>query len=149
MAYQRGRELYIQVGNTANPIAYTSVGGLTSKTFSLSNEYVDGTNSDSPPGVAGAADDTPRAREHVEGAGMQSRTVSGNGVFTDTTVAATIRELHDSGKLRSFRVNLPGTGTYTGLFLITQFDYTGEHVGKLDYSMTLESSGSVTFTAAP
>jgi len=39
-------------------------------------------------------------------------------------------------------------GTYAGTFQITSLEYGGEFNGEVTYSITLESSGAVSFASA-
>ena len=39
-------------------------------------------------------------------------------------------------------------GIYAGQFMIASLEYAGEYNGEVTYSITLESSGDITFTSA-
>ena len=43
---------------------------------------------------------------------------------------------------------IPDLGTYAGSFQITSLEYAGEFNGEATYSITAESSGAITFSAA-
>jgi TP901-1 family phage major tail protein len=48
----------------------------------------------------------------------------------------------------NFTVTVPDFGTYAGAFRISSLEFGGESEGGVTYSLSLESSGAVTFTAA-
>jgi len=48
----------------------------------------------------------------------------------------------------NFHVVVPDFGTYAGAFRITSLEFGGETEGGVTYSLSLESTGAVTFTAA-
>ena len=135
-----------------------TVGGLRSTGITFNDEMVDVTNKDSK-GI----------REVLAGAGVQSVTISGSGIFTD---ALSENDVIDAGQkqgnttdgstgqtaaFRPFKVIIPGLGAFTntnvsgranGGFMITSLEYAGEYNGEVTYSLTLESTGYVTFTTA-
>ncbi|MBN9010811.1 MAG: phage tail protein, partial [Rhizobiales bacterium] len=75
MAQQKGRLLLIKMGNGADPEVFTSVCGLRSRSFSLSNNEVDTTVPDcDDPGAVVQKSSTP---------GIQDRTFQGAGLFTN------------------------------------------------------------------
>ena len=43
---------------------------------------------------------------------------------------------------------IPDLGTYAGSFMIASLEFSGEYNGEVTYSITLESSGSITFSSA-
>ena len=43
---------------------------------------------------------------------------------------------------------VPDFGTFEGPFDITSIEYSGEYNGEAQYSMSFESAGQITFTAA-
>lgn len=48
----------------------------------------------------------------------------------------------------SFQVIVPDFGTFEGSFHVDSIEYSGEMEGGVAYSVSLSSSGAVTFTAA-
>lgn len=137
MAAQKGSALLLKVGDGGSPETFTTVGGLRSTSISLNDEAVDVSNKDSS-----------NNRELLANGGIQSLSVSGSGVFTDAASEATIRTNFGGSSFSNYQVVLPDFGTYEGAFMIASLEYSGEYNGEVTYSVTLESSGSVTFTAA-
>ncbi len=141
MAAQKGSALLLKIGADASAAAasdtYTTVGGLRSTSITLNQESVDITNKDSA-----------NARELLGDAGVESVSISGSGVFTDAASEGTLRTAFGGANIPNFEVIIPDLGTYQGKFHIASLEYGGEYNGEVTYSVTLESSGSVSFTAA-
>ena len=78
---------------------------------------------------------------------MQSFTTSGSGVFVDGSTFTNVEGLARSKALLKCHVVVPDYGTYDADFQITSLEFSGEHNGEVTYSISLESSGAVTFTA--
>ena len=141
MAAQKGRDLLVRIGTTAADAAtdtYTVIGGMRTNGLVRNKEVVDVSNKSS----AGI-------REQLVGAGQKSMTISGSGVFTDSTTDTTISTAFDSDTAYNFQFEIPSFGTWTGKFDVTSLEYTGENLGAVEFNLTLESVGAVVFTAAP
>lgn len=137
MAAQKGLELTIAVGNGASPETYTSdLAGIRNVTISFNQGTAEITS----------ADDTSRFRQLLAGAAVKSMTVTGDGVFTDSTVDATLRtQAFATDAFKNYQLTVPDFGTFTGAFTITSLEYAGAHDGEVTYSITLESAGDITF----
>ena len=109
MAAQKGLDLLLKINTTGS--TYVTVGGLRSTSITMNEESVDATNKDS----AGQ-------RTLLAGGGVQSVSVSGSGVFTDSTSEVLMSS-----------------------FQITSLEYAGEYNGEATYSVSLESAGAITF----
>lgn len=134
MAAQIGSALLIKSGDGASPEVFTTIAGLRTKSISINGQEVDITNSDS----------SGKMRELLAGAGVQSVSISGSGVFLDGTPDQTLLDRVLAATLHNYEVTIPDFNTLTGLFLLTQLDYEGEHDGEVTYSMSLESGGVIT-----
>ncbi len=53
-----------------------------------------------------------------------------------------------AGSIKTWQVIIPAFGTYEGDYLITSVEFAGEHNGEATYTINLESSGAIVFTAA-
>lgn len=137
MAAQKGSSLLIKIGDGGSPEAFTTVGGLRSTSISLNDEAVDVTTMDSS-----------NNRELLANGGIQTISISGSGVFTDAASESTLRTAFGASSFSNYQVIVPDFGTYEGAFMIASLEYAGEYNGEVTYSVTLESSGSVSFTAA-
>ena len=134
MAAQRGKALLLKIDISGT---MTTVGGMRSTSMTLNDEAVDITNKDSG-----------SFRELLPAGGIQSMSITASGVFTDSTAETTLRAAYGTSTFKSYNVIVPDLGTYAGTFMIASLEYAGEYNGEATYSVTLESSGSITFTAA-
>ena len=134
MAAQKGSAVLIKIAVSGSQ---TTVGGLRSSSITLNDEMVDITNKDSS-----------NNRTLLPQGGIQSMSISGSGVFTDATSETQLRTNFGGATLSSMSFVIPDLGTYAGSFQITSLEYAGEFNGEATYSLTAESSGAITFTAA-
>ena len=149
MAAQKGSALLLKIGNSGSPESFTTVGGLRSTAITLNDEAVDITNKDSL-----------GHRSLLAGAGVNSVSLSGSGVFTDAASEVLVRTRYyaqqnssdgssaQTAAFTNFQVIVPDLGTFAGAFMIASLEYTGEFNGEVTYSVTLESAGYTSFTAA-
>ena len=135
MAAQKGAALLLKINTTSS--TYVTIGGLRSTSITLNDEAVDVTNKDSSGNRTLLAD-----------GGVFSLSVSGSGVFTDTAAEETLRATMNASTFKNFQVIVPDFGTYQGAFMVASLEYAGEFNGEVTYSVTLESSGAITFTSA-
>ncbi len=134
MSAQKGISMLLRTGTVLSP---TTVAGLKGTTLSLNNEMVDVTNKDS----AGY-------RTLLAQAGTQSLTISANGTAESATGFETLQGYAFANSINTMNVIFGDGDTIEGSFQITKFEIAGEHNGAQTYSITLESSGAWTFTAA-
>jgi TP901-1 family phage major tail protein len=134
MAAQKGSSLLVKIGDGGSPEAFTTVGGLRSTSISLNDEAVDVTTMDSS-----------NQRELLANGGIQTISISGSGVFTDAASETTLRGKFGTSTFSNFQIIIPDFGTYTGAFMVASLEYSGEYNGEVTYSVTLESSGAITF----
>lgn len=139
MAKQLGRALLVKIDDGAG--TKNNLCGLNSKSLTLNNSSIDVTTPDcaSPEGALWT--------ETL--AGLKNVSVSGDGFFEDSTAEArmnTVAMANDNST--SFEIVVPDFGTYAGTFRIASLEFGGETEGGVTYSLSLESSGAVTFTAA-
>jgi len=146
MAAQKGLDVLMKIDISGTK---TTIGGLRSTSITLNDESVDITNKDSL-----------GTRTLLAGAGVNSLSVSGSGVFTDAASEVAVRTAFQAQQntsdgssaqtaaFESFQFIMPNLGTYTGDFQITSLEYAGEYNGEATYSMSFESAGYITFAAA-
>jgi TP901-1 family phage major tail protein len=146
MAAQKGLDVLMKIDISGTK---TTIGGLRSTSITLNDESVDITNKDSL-----------GTRTLLAGAGVNSLSVSGSGVFTDSAAEVAVRTAFaaqqntsdgssaQTAAFESFEFIIPNLGTYTGAFQITSLEYAGEYNGEATYSMSFESAGYITFAAA-
>lgn len=134
MAAQRGGALLLKMDISGT---MTTIGGLRSTSITINDEAVDITNKDSG-----------SSRTLLPSGGILSMTVSASGVFTDATSETTLRSKVHQSSFESYNIIIPDLGTYAGSFMIASLEYAGEYNGEVTYSITLESSGAISFSAA-
>tara|TARA_A100001015_G_scaffold316136_1_gene429658 strand:+ start:1585 stop:1989 length:405 start_codon:yes stop_codon:yes gene_type:complete len=134
MAAQRGGALLLKMDISGT---MTTIGGLRSTSITINDEAVDITNKDSG-----------SSRTLLPSGGILSMSVSASGVFTDATSETTLRSKVHQSSFESYNIIIPDLGTYAGSFMIASLEYAGEYNGEVTYSITLESSGAISFSAA-
>ena len=132
MAAQKGAALLLKINTTGT--TYVTVGGLRSTSITLNDEAVDVTNKDSSGNRTLLAD-----------GGVFSMSISGSGVFTDSAAEEAMRAAMNAATFKNFQVIIPDFGTYTGAFMVASLEYAGEFNGEVTYSVSLESSGAITY----
>ena len=135
MAAQKGAALLHKITTTGS--TYVTVCGIRSTSLTHNDEAVDVTNKDSSGNRTLLAD-----------GGIHSISVSGSGVFTDAASETTLKDAMNASTFKNFQVIIPDFGTYQGAFMVASLEYAGEYNGEVTYSVTLESSGAITFTSA-
>lgn len=146
MAAQKGLDMLLKMDISGTQ---TTVGGLRSTSITMNDEAVDVTNKDSL-----------GTRTLLAGAGVNSISISGSGVFTDSACEVAVRAAFNlqqnttdgttgqTPAFETFQFVIPDLGTYTGTFMIASIEYSGEFNGEVTYSMSFESAGYITFVAA-
>jgi len=134
MAAQKGSALLMKIGDGASPEAFTTIGGMRSTSLTMNDEMVDVTNKDSS-----------NARTILAQGGVNSISVAGSGVFTDSASETTLKGKFNVSALTNYQFLVPDFGTFTGAFMLTTLEYGGEYNGEVTYSFTFESSGTITF----
>ena len=136
MAAQKGLELLLKIDISST---YTTIGGIRNARVSLN----DGSTVD-----VTSIDDTDRMRQLLAGAGVRSISISGDGVFKDDAAIEALRTEWAAGTHPSMQAILPDWGTIEGPFQITSLEVSGAHDGEVTFSVSLESAGDWTWTAA-
>lgn len=139
MSQQIGRLLLIQIGDGASPEIFSSLCGITTRSFNMSANEVDTTIPDcNNPG------NTPQKTAEP---GIKSRTFSGSGKFVKGAISTAFMEhVNDATKFNA-KVIVPGLGTYTGAWFVSEFEFSGEMEGNMDFSATFVAGGQLAFTA--
>lgn len=139
MAKQLGRALLVKIDDGTG--TKNNLCGLNSKSLTINNSSIDVTTPDCT---------TPEGALYTETlAGLKNVSVSGDGFFEDSTAEArmnTVAMAADNST--TFEIVVPSFGTYSGTFRLTSLEFGGETEGGVTYSLSLESSGAVTFAAA-
>lgn len=136
MAAQKGREFLLQIGDGGSPATFSNLGGFRTNAFRMNNEEVDITNKDSN-----------GFRELLEGAGVQSVSITGAGVFTDSAAQSRAWDNARNKTFDDYAMVIKGLGRVEGRFQLSSFEFGGEHNAEETFTITLSSSGQTNFIA--
>lgn len=137
MTAQNGASVVVSVKNASN--TYEALAGMRNRSIRLNSEAVDVTNADS----------TGRFREILDTAGVQSVTISGDGVTKDAASDGTLINMQISGDVRDCKFLVPNVGTFEGPFKCTSYETGAAFNKEVTFSATFESAGVITFTSIP
>jgi len=143
MAAQKGSAFLLKDNSTGSPV---TLGGMRSTSMSVNGETVDVTTKESGTFDATAGNDIGRVL--LGNAGIRSMSISASGVFTDSASENTTRTTAFSGDIVNYDLIFADTSSAKGAFIITSYERAGEYNGEETYSLTLESSGTITYTNA-
>ncbi len=136
MSAQKGKDLLLKVDSDGAG-TFITVAGLRARTLAFNAATVDITNTES----AG------EWRELLAGAGIKTARISGNGVFKDAPSDETVRGYFFAGEQANWQVIVPDFGTIEGPFQVTTLEYAGQHDGEMNFELSLESAGQLSFMA--
>jgi len=141
MAKQTGREMLVKIRTAIGPDVYSTLCGLTAKTITINSDEVDVTTADcAAPGGALWTEVL---------SGVKRVSVSGNGFFENSAAEGALNTLAMAVDASGvFQLIMPAFGTFAGTFHLSSVEYGGDQSGGVTYSMSLASSGAVTFVAA-
>lgn len=134
MTKYAGRSLILKLGTGG---AGGVVAGLTNLTFTQNNESVDVTDKDSN-----------GWRDLLEGAGTKSISISGDGIASNAATYETLKGYAQANSHNIFQITCDDTDLFEGTFMITSFSETGGVSGAQTFSLSMESTGAITFTNA-
>ena len=137
MAAQKGRDLLLKMGDGGGTEVFTTIAGCRTTSMSLSNNPVDVSTKDS----AGV-------QEMLADAGVQSMTISIDGLFTDSAYEETFRAAAFARTAHNFQLVFDNGDDYVASFVIQDYSRSGGHDDAEAFSATLVRSGAGTYTAA-
>ena len=135
MTAQKGKDLLIKLDSDGLG-TFTTVAGLRAKSLAFNTETIDITDQESQG----------QWRELLA-CGAKTARISGSGIFKDQNSDDLVRDYFFNGTIRDWQITIPDYGTIEGPFQISGFEYAGAHNNELSFELTLESAGSLTFTA--
>ena len=142
MAAGKGSSFLLKDNSTGTP---ATIGGLRSTSMTINGEAVDITSKDSNAFISSGND---KARDLLQGGGVRSMTISASGVFTDSSTENILRGFAFDGAIQNYDLVFSDGSKISGAFLITSYERAGEFNGEETYSVTLESSNTITYTNA-
>lgn len=137
MTAKKGRAFLIKIGDGEAIEAFTNFAGMTAKSLKINNERIDVTTPDAvaPEGVLWASSLS----------GAKSVSLSGDGkLVKDASEARLLALAMQDEAEANFEIVIPNAGTFTGAFSIS-VELSGD--GSIDFTMSMESTGPVTFAA--
>lgn len=136
MVAQKGKDLLIKLDLSGSG-EFETVAGLRATRISFNAETVDVTTLDSSGGW----------RELLTGAGVRSATISGSGIFKDSSTDERARQVFFEGEAPAWQVIIPDFGIVEGAFQLTTIEYSGDYNGEATYELSMASAGALAFTA--
>lgn len=134
-----GKDFLLKLGasNGTGLAPYVTIGGMRSNSLKINTAGIDVTNKSNAPW-----------QTLIEG-GIKSMAVDGDGVWNNDTAlqAVLAAALSTTGTILNFQIVCADGDTFTGKFQIQSFDRTGPHDKEETFSISLASSGAITFTA--
>jgi predicted secreted protein len=135
----KGRTMVLQIGSTADPAtaSFTTVGGVRAKGHAGSVEPIDISDGDDDEWV-----------KLLEG-GARSLTLNVSGLVSNNASYETMRQKFQAGAIWAFQLAGIGDGdAIKGKFLIASLEENGEHNGAQQFTASLSSADTPTFTDA-
>jgi len=141
MPQQLGRLLLIQIGNGEDPgpETFTNLCGLKTRSFSLSANQID----TSIPSCTNPGDEVIKTSRP----GMVDRTFTGSGAFVSSVVMSAFMEKVINAEVFNAKIIVPGVGTFSGPFFVTDFEASGDMENNMEFSATFVPGDAVTFVA--
>jgi TP901-1 family phage major tail protein len=132
-----GSPIVIDVDGTGTAVEFfRTLGGLRSSSFSFEGEAIDVT-----------AQDDSQWRAILDQAGIRAVSISGDGVFKDEFTFKKARTIALAQTLKNWQVVVNTSGDYwSGCFKLTSMEQSGEYNAESTYSLSLESSGAISYT---
>jgi len=142
MAAGKGSSFLLKDNSTGTP---ATMGGLRSTSMTINGEAVDITTKDSNAFISSGND---KARDLLQGGGVRSMSITASGVFTDSSTENLLRGFAFDGAIQNYDLVFSDGSKIAGAFLVTSYERAGEFNGEETYSVTLESSNTITYTNA-
>jgi TP901-1 family phage major tail protein len=139
MTQQKGRLLLIKIGDAASPEVFANLCGLKTRSFNLSANEVDTTIPD--------CDNPGDAVQKTAEPGIVNRQFSGSGAFFAGATQAILMGHVRGATVFNAQVVVPGDGEYEGSWMVSDFEFSGEMEGNMEFSATFSAAGPLTFTA--
>lgn len=131
-----GQNVLIEVGDGASPTeSFTTLGGITASNITVSKQAIDASN------VASGS------WQNLIDGGTQSARITGEGVFEDSAAEDRLRGNAFDGNAHNYRFIFANGDVLSGAFIVTNYERSGDVASAEDYSVTLQSAGSLSFMA--
>lgn len=112
---------------------FTTVGGIRSKSLSMSADGIDITNQDSD-----------EWKTMLDGAGIKSMSISGSGVYNNQALFQSLYSKFLANELTCFMlIDTTVARLYSGCWKITSLEISGDYDGEGNFSLSADSSGQI------
>ena len=134
-----GRTLLIKIGDGADPEVFSNLCGLKTRSFNLSAGEVDTTIPDcANPGNVVQKTSRP---------GIANRTFTGSGAYVAGANMSAFMVHVINATAFNAQVVVPGLGTFSGSWFVTDFSASGDVEPNMEFSATFTAADVLTFTA--
>lgn len=137
MTAQNGALVLVKCGDGAMPEVFTTIGGLRISAMALNNHILDASNREA--GIW---------RQLLSGAGAQSLTIHGSGLFTNSAAEERVRSNAFAASANNYRFYFANGNYIVGAFVITHYERVGDYEDAEQYALTLENAGAISFFAS-
>jgi len=134
MPLSKGRSLLLKVGTGGSAVL---VAAMRTTRFTVNGEAVDATTKDSN-----------GMRTLLPDGGLAKLTISANGLLTGIAQSTDLISRTLARSVDAYRLEFDNADVIEGNFQLTSFEVSGDYNGEQTYALTLESSGTLTLTAA-
>lgn len=134
MAAGKGSLVLLKVGNNGNPEVFTTVGGLITTEMILSNEIKESTNRNSG------------SWRQINATGVSRLRITGRGLFTNAASEETLRSYIFGNLARNYELGFSNNSKVSGSFIVTEYHRMGDIDSEEQFSIILESAGTITYT---
>lgn len=139
MSQQKGRLLLVKIGDAASPETFANLCGIKTRSFNLSANEVDTTI----PSCTSPGDAVQKTAEP----GIVQRSFAGSGAFVAGATSDILLAHVRAATVFNAQVVVPGDGEYEGSWMVSDFEFTGEMEGNMQFSATFSAAGPLEFTA--
>ncbi|WP_339862364.1 phage major tail protein, TP901-1 family [Paremcibacter congregatus] len=136
MTAQKGRLFILKLGDGLTVETFATVAGMRASSLTINNEMVDVTTKDDV-----------GWRKLLDGVSFKSFSISGSGLIQSSANRQAVTGKALSGSIDNYEIYFEDGDKFAGAFQCTSAEITGNHDGAEEYTLSLESSGAVTYTA--
>jgi len=112
---------------------FTTIGGMRSKSLSMSADGIDITNQDSD-----------EWKTMLDGAGIKSMSISGSGVYNNQTLFQSMYTKFLANELTCLMlIDASVARIYSGCWKLTSLEISGDYDGEGNFSISADSSGQI------
>jgi TP901-1 family phage major tail protein len=135
MTAQKGSLMLLKIADEDNLGHFNVIGGMRTNRMVFNNEMIDTTNK-----MSGGW------RELLNQSGARSISISGAGIFTDSSSEQKIREYSFANMIKKYQLCFGNGDILQGKFQISSYERSGGYNEEETYNITLESSGEISYS---